>query len=162
MRKPFKPFRLRTERALIHSSRITGADTCRQKFLGSVWDKVEGVLGTVNGRATAHTFSSPLEVLHCLETAEQRRTMLGLSKRDAVGMRVHFVSGAPVANRYRWNREATHVVLQARPSGWFLEAVDSLRIGPAQGGTVAPWLTPAQAALVLGRFRDRNFSVDEG
>jgi len=151
MRKPFKPFRLR--KADVHSA------TC---FLKPVSDKVESILATVNGRANAHTFSSSQEILHCLDTAEYRRKMLGLSKRDAVGMRVHFVSSFPVANRYQWDREATHVVLQARASGWFLETVDSLSIGPAQGGTVAPWLTPTQAALVLGRFRDQNFSVDEG
>jgi hypothetical protein len=125
----------------------------------SVSDKIQSILDAVNGRSTAHTFNTHRRIFDCMETAEERRQGLGLSKLHSVGMRVKFLSGEPVSSGYKYSRDGTEVVLVYRRSGWYVETITSAQLYPNDGGLVKPILTLGQAKLVLQKFQSDQFRV---
>lgn len=144
----WKPFRLR---------RGSGQD--KVWFTRQVSEKIFEILSYVNGRSTFHTYTSALDISQCVDSADERRVRLGLSKRNARGMRVTCISGQRVSASYQYSRTGTKVVLVYRPSGWFLESVTSVQLYPEDGGGVEPILTLSQTKLVLEKYQSEQFRV---
>ena len=176
----WKPFRVRTEThkaasvspKIVREAHIRSSSTIPGTYLvESVSEKIQSILDAVNGHSTEHTFTYPRQILDCMETAEERRQGLGLSKFHSIGMRVKFLSGEPVSRRslrkkihygYKYSRNGTAVVLVYRRSGWFVEAITSTQLYPDGGGLVDPILTMGQAKLVLEKFQSTHFRVEAG
>ena len=123
--------------------------------------RVQSILDDVNGRSTRHVFTSPDEILQCMDIAECRRVTLSLTKRDSLGMRVRCHSGLSVSKSYKYQRTGTEVVLIYRRSGWYIEAIKSIQLYPTEGGLVDPILTPGQAKLALDAYQRTQFSLQQ-
>lgn len=102
-------------------------------------DAIRSALRAVNGRATAHAFSTYSEIAHLAQAAEKALQQLQLAPRDRVGAAYTCVSGASVANAYKYARTGTRVTLRRRTGGWYLAEIESAMIY-AQGGAL-PRLT---------------------
>ena len=120
--------------------------------------KIQRALDAVNGRARAHTYRLYGDIAALAVEADTRRADLRLSKRDATGVQVTFISGDPVAAAYKWRRSATIVELTYCATGWCLTAV---RLGTIyhDGGSIFTSLTPALAALAVAKFQAAHYTV---
>lgn len=113
---------------------------------------IEAALVAVNGRATAHTYTSFEEVAEIAEAAEAAIAALNLPKADRVGAVWFETSGAAVAKAYRQPRIATALKIIRKASGWHLASVSDAQIWEKGGGKGRLYLTEAQAADAKARF----------
>jgi hypothetical protein len=119
-------------------------------------DELARALEAVNGAAVEHVFFA--KHLFPLKDDAERRLLLLLLKRDAVGARYRAISGHPVAGAYSYKRAATTVLLERRKTGWFLIEVEPIKLWPNQGGSRSLSLTEQQDRLAVAGFRS-TYSV---
>lgn len=114
--------------------------------------EIQAALRAVNGKATAHTFTSYEEIAAMAESAEKRVLEL-LGKKDAVGAKWAATSGDKVSSSYKHARIGTHVVLARRSTGWFLTNVIPATLFAEGGWPGKITLTEQQAELAIKRFQ---------
>lgn len=74
----------------------------------------------VNGKSTAHTYTTADEVIKLATLAENKVVDLLGSQKAAFGTVAFSKSGCAVANAYRNTRIGTVVILRRHSTGWFL------------------------------------------
>ncbi len=113
---------------------------------------IVAALANVNGKATAHTFTTYQQIEQIAAAAEKQLIGLVGSQKAAVGARFEATSGDKVANAYKYARIGTRVKLERRATGWFL--IDAMEWMLYQnGGDRRLTLTAAQDARAVELFR---------
>jgi len=115
-------------------------------------EKINAVLLEVNGRANSHTITRAWEIRDIADAANDYLADLGLSKSKMVGAKVSFTSGGDVPNAYKWQRKVTHVELECRKSGWFLNSIEVIEIW-GNAPKPAYLLTSEQDGIVIAKTR---------
>jgi hypothetical protein len=115
-------------------------------------DKINAVLLIANGRANSHTITRVWEIRDIADAANDYLADLGLSKSRMVGAKVSFVSGGDVPSAYKWQRKVTHVELECRKSGWFLNSIEVIEIW-GNAPKPAYLLTSEQDGIVIAKTR---------
>ena len=121
-------------------------------------DKIRDALASVNGTATAHTFTSSSDMALGLAMAESELKGLGLRKTSWTGAQITIHSQGPTASAYKYAAIGTRVELERGATGWFM--VDAMRIDlrPAAANRaplVWVWLQGFQRHAALEAFKSR-------
>jgi len=115
-------------------------------------EKITAALSAANGRANSHTISHARHVSDIADAANDYLADLGLNKSRMVGAKVRYTSGGDVPNAYKWPRKVTHVHLERRKSGWFINSIEVTEIwgnAPKTGYL----LTSEQDDIVVAKTR---------
>jgi len=123
-------------------------------------EKITAALLAANGRANSHTITHGRDVRDIADVANDYLRNLGLSKACMVGAKVSYTSGGDVPNAYKWQRKVTHVHLERRKSGWFLNSIEVIEIwgnAPKTGYL----LTSEQDDIVVAKTRSGYLIVPE-
>jgi hypothetical protein len=131
------------------------------KITGSNMDRIVKALENVNGRAFHHAYTHYCEIQRLVTAADERLATLRLSKKEARGMRLRAISGAPVPSAYTWPRKATYVEITLCPTGWCLTEIKADTVY-AEGGSLTTILTEEQAQIAQDKFRKDNYIVATG
>lgn len=115
--------------------------------------KINALLDEVNGKATAHTYTDASEIIALAEVAEKKVVKLVGSQKDAVGAKAVAESGGPVANSYRNSRIGTQVVIERRPTGWFIVDARSVNLYSDGGHKMKLAFTAEQDAKAVAVLR---------
>ena len=110
-------------------------------------------LAEVNGRGTAHTFTTFTEIEQIAAAAEKTLLAYVGSQKAAVGARYKATSGEKVANAYKYTRAGTAITLERRSTGWFLVDAIFVTLYSNTGGDRRLILTAAQDARAVELFR---------
>lgn len=115
-------------------------------------EKINGALFAMNGKANIHTITRAWEIRNIADSANDYLADLGLSKSKMVGAKVSYTSGGDVPSAYKWQRKVTHVELERRKSGWFLNNIEVIDIwGSATNPSYL--LTRDQDSIVIAKTR---------
>lgn len=114
--------------------------------------RIEAALAAVNGRATAHAYTSFDEIQSIAEAAEKAMDAALILKKSRAGAIWHETSGIEVANSYRGVRKATAVKLIRKSGGWHFDSAHQVEIYKEGDGKGRLWLTEAQAEEAKARF----------
>jgi len=114
---------------------------------------LEAALKNVNGRATAHTFNLPSEIIECARQAEAQLDQLALKKASRIGAIATANSGGSVANAYTYTRVTSIAILERGSAAWFLIEIGTAETFRRTAGAVHVSLTSAQDAEVTAKFR---------
>tara|TARA_R110001632_G_scaffold15836_1_gene51899 strand:+ start:5081 stop:5500 length:420 start_codon:yes stop_codon:yes gene_type:complete len=87
--------------------------------------KVREALASVNGAATAHTFTSASDIATGLAMAELELKSLGLRKPSWKGAQIIMHSPGPTARAYKYATIGTQVELERGANSWLM--VDAMR-----------------------------------
>ena len=106
---------------------------------------IEAALSSVNGKATAHTFTTAHEIIDLAERAESTLFYLLARKADMKGAVITATSGgSSLPNSYKYSRVVTHVKIERRSSSWWLVEIESGSLSTNQQGGVHLTLTKEQ------------------
>lgn len=94
-------------------------------------EKISDALESVNGRATAHTFTTANEVREVAKIAEDQLAASGVPLAERSGCTITATSGDAVANRYKNRRIATRVTLVRGSGAWYLTEIATTEIYPS-------------------------------
>lgn len=114
---------------------------------------IEAALAEVNGKATAHAYTTVQEIIEIAERGEKKLESLGVIKSARKGAGVWATSGGMVANSYKYSRTVTHVKLERRSADWWLVEVSTASLFPNQGGMFHTRLTEAQDQMAIAALR---------
>jgi hypothetical protein len=114
--------------------------------------KIEAALAAVNGRASAHTFTTFAEVEQVATTLERKLQGLGIAKKYRAGAGGTARSGDGVAKAYDYTRKATEIRIERRSSTWFLAAIYEAT-AYAEGSHPRLVLTENQDAIAIANLR---------
>jgi hypothetical protein len=104
-------------------------------------DKIREALASVNGTATAHTFTGASDLAPGLAMAELELKRLGLRKPSWTGARVRIHSQGPTASAYKYAAIGTRVILERGATGWFMVDAGRIDLRPAAANrAVRVWL----------------------
>lgn len=104
-------------------------------------DKIRDALASVNGTATAHTFTSAGDIAPGLAMAESELKGLGLRKPSWAGAKITIHSQGPTASAYKYAAIGTAVELERGASGWFMVDARRIDLRPAAANRAARvWL----------------------
>jgi hypothetical protein len=115
-------------------------------------DPVEAALLAVNGKATAHTFTTYNALVDASQWAEKQLNTLGIPKGQRTGARLMALSGEAVPNAYKYSRQGTYILMERRAAGWYLTEVEASTIYK-EGGFRRVALTQAQDTVAVQKFR---------
>ena len=93
--------------------------------------KIRDALASVNGTASAHTFTSASDIALGLAMAETELKSLALARAQWKGARVTIHSKGPTASSYRFVAIGTAVELERGASGWFMVEARRIDLRPA-------------------------------
>lgn len=111
------------------------------------------ILAGVNGRATAHTFTTYQQIEQIAAAAEKQLIGLVGSQKAAVGALFKASSGEKMPNAYKYPRSGTAVTLERRATGWFLIDASEVTLYASGGSAGRLTLTAAQDARAVELFR---------
>jgi hypothetical protein len=123
-------------------------------------EKINAVLLYANGRADSHTITRAWEIRDIADAATDYLTGLGLSKSKMVGAKVDFISGGDVPAAYKWQRKVTHVEMECRKSGWFINSIEVIEIW-GNAPKTAYLLTQEQDAIVVEKTRSAYLVIPD-
>lgn len=118
---------------------------------------IETALATVNGKATAHAYTTAQEIIDLAERAESQLEGLGIIKSARSGAVLISGSGSAVPNSYKYSRTGTRIELQRKSSDWYLIGATQLTIFKS-GGKTNLILTKAQDELAIAALR-KQYSI---
>lgn len=113
---------------------------------------ITAALADANGQSREHTFNTYKEIWDLAQQAERQLDELSLKKAARPGAALEAVSGEPVALSYNWARRATRVVIERRPSAWYLTELDAEAVWQC-GGKSRLLLTQDQDAEAVSILR---------
>lgn len=116
---------------------------------------LEAALKNTNGKATAHTFNFPSEIIECARKAEAQLDHLALKKGSRSGAIASAISGGSIPNSYKYTRITTIAILQRGSSAWFLVSLSTAESFRRTAGDTTISLTPKQDSEVTATFRSR-------
>ena len=94
-------------------------------------DKIRDALASVNGTATAHTFTSASDIALGLAMAETELKSLALARAQWKGAQITIHSQGPTASAYKYAAIGTAVELERGASGWFMVGARRIDLRPA-------------------------------
>lgn len=115
-------------------------------------EKIETMLHEVNGKATAHCYTTYAEIAALVAEFENRLSKL-LNKENRKGARYLCISGEALPKAYKHGRAITAVTIEARSTGFFLIA--AMRIDRFNRQTIRRHdliLTKEQSDMAIARF----------
>jgi hypothetical protein len=115
---------------------------------------IVAILAAVNGKSTAHTFTTYAEIEQIAAQAEKQVVDLVGSQKAAVGAQLKATSGEKVPNAYKYSRDGTQVTIERRASGWFLVDARHATLY-ASGGASKLTLTAEQDARAIEVLRSK-------
>ena len=118
-------------------------------------DSIVAALASVNGKAERHAYTLFSEIESLSQAAETKLIRIVGALKYAPGATWIETSGATVANKYTYARDATRVTLTRRAAGWFLTDVAGVKIYAQGGGVGRLTLTPAQDERAVSVLRGR-------
>lgn len=120
-------------------------------------DKIRDALASVNGTATAHTFTRASDIAPGLAMAELE--LKGLLPRSLwKGARVTIDSKGPTASAYKFSAIGTRVELERGATGWFMVDAARIDLRPAAANRalrVWLWLDDRQRDYAIEALRSR-------
>jgi len=117
---------------------------------------IEAALASVNGRASAHAYTTYGEIEGIAEKTEARIVEFVGAKKRVVGARVVSCSSTAVPASYSgFRRAATGVTLECRATGWFLTDIIRVDVTQAGGGADRLFLTRDQADCATARLNSQ-------
>lgn len=114
---------------------------------------ITAALDEVNGKATAHTFTTAWEINACAEDAESKLYLLGIPKKDRAGAQYVVQSGSRLPNAYKHGAITTVVTLSRNNSGWKVEKISQATLYPNCTPRKLLLLTPVQDAIAISNLR---------
>jgi hypothetical protein len=123
-------------------------------------EKITAALLAANGRANSHTLTRARQIRDIADAANDYLSNLGLSKACMVGAKVSFTSGGDVPNAYKWQRKVTHVHLERRKSGWFLNSIEVIEIW-GNAPKTSYLLTCEQDRIVVAKTRSSYLIIPD-
>jgi hypothetical protein len=114
---------------------------------------IVAILASVNGKATAHTWTTFGDIEYLALVAEKQLLDLVGSQKAAVGARFNATSGGKVANAYKYARSGTSVTIERRSTGWFLIEASEATLYADGGGARRLTLTAEQDKRAVELFR---------
>ena len=125
-------------------------------------EKIVAALAEINGKATAHTFTTFADVQRQVDSAEKQLAVL-LKKKDWAGAVSVVLSGHDACRAYKYPRVGTQIRIERRPSGWFLTEIEEAKLF-SKGGDgrgliyLSEEQTEAAKAHLLTKFLTLNAS----
>jgi len=123
-------------------------------------EKITAALLAANGRANSHTITRARHVSDIADVANDYLRNLGLSKACMVGAKVSYTSGGDVPNAYKWQRKVTHVHLERRKSGWFLNSIEVIEIW-GNAPETSYLLTCEQDRIIVAKTRSSYLIIPD-
>lgn len=114
---------------------------------------LEAALKNTNGKATAHTFNFPSEIIECARKAEAQLDHLALKKGSRSGAIASSISGGSIPNAYKYTRITTIAILERGSAAWFLVSLSTASSFRRTAGDTYVSLTSSQDAEVTATFR---------
>lgn len=118
---------------------------------------IETALAAVNGKATAHAYTTAQEIIDLAERAESQLEGLGIIKSARSGAVLISASGDAVPNSYKYSRIGTRIELRRKSSDWYLTDAAQWTIYKT-GGSTQMVLTKAQDELAIAALR-KQYSI---
>ena len=84
---------------------------------------IESALKEVNGKSTAHAYTTYEEIADIAKRSESAVFKLVLAEKYMPGAKVISESGSSVAKRYKGSRNSTIIRIERKKSGWYLTDV---------------------------------------
>lgn len=113
--------------------------------------KIEAELASVNGKSTAHAYTTYSEIENLAKIAEIT-TLEYLLKKDANGVIFTAESGKHMPNCYKGLRNTTIVSMTRSSSGWFITSISPSSQWPNQSGFQRLTLTKEQKDIAVSKF----------
>jgi hypothetical protein len=113
--------------------------------------EIVAALAAVNGRATAHAYTSFEDVEGEAEYAEKTIARLVGNKKVMVGAKLLTTSGDSVANAYKNKRQGTALALAYKTTGWHLISASTVTLYK-EGGRRQVMLTKEQSDKAKADF----------
>lgn len=114
--------------------------------------RIEYALKAVNGNAAAHAFTT-FEELAELARETDKRLLAMLPKSKHKGARLSARSGESVANKYKYTRAGTAVVIERGVDAWFIVSLSACTLFCNSGGERTLLLTKQQDEEAVKRLR---------
>ncbi len=114
---------------------------------------IEAALKAVNGKATAHTFTTGGAVHSIADLAEAKLDRLGLPKAVRAGAVFIAQSGDVLPARYRYKAQTTNIRIERRSTGWVLTDISVSILYPKSKPDRLLVLTEAQDAKAIEVLR---------
>lgn len=121
-------------------------------------EAINAALNQVNGKATAHTFTSASSVYAAARIAEDQLTSLCIPKAKRAGASAYAQSGYHVALSHDYSRIVTGARMFRAASGWYLTSLHSCSTHDRTGGLTVLTLTESQDVMAVAQFR-RGYNV---
>ena len=115
-----------------------------------LYEAVDAMLASVNGRATTHTIDRALQVAEYAERAEKQMEEAGIPQVERVGAILIAAPPGPSANAYKYQAISTMITLR-RFAGkeWRLMTAERVTLKPRQAETFGLSITRAAADSVV-------------
>jgi hypothetical protein len=117
-------------------------------------DAVRSALDGVNGKATAHTYTTARELVAIADAIERKLEKHGVALKDRSGVKITATSGVPTAKAYNKQARsaiATRVTFERGGSAWYVVNVERVEryTGPGGDERIAVTLTDAAREAVI-------------
>lgn len=118
-------------------------------------EKIEAELKRVNGRSTAHCYTTYEDIAYLASKAERMLTEFLPAKKYFKGAFFSSESGAVMPNCYKGTRNTTNIKMVRGSKEWFLTSVTKSSLWPNQYGRERLVLTPDQDALAINKLKSQ-------
>ena len=127
------------------------------KITDSNSTQIESALHEVNGKSTAHTYTTFAEIKEIAKRAEQKLTAL-IPKSYSAGAKFTSESGDSVAKKYKGIRNSTVVVIERKSNvDWYLTKIERGTLY-TDGGKEYLYITESQKQKAI-EVLCKNFAV---
>jgi len=123
------------------------------KLLAANAPALAAALAAANGKATAHTYTSPMDLFSLANDAETQLDALKIKKADRRGARFYAMSGDRLPNAYKHAIRVSRVQIERRGAGWYLVALECAEIYPQGTRPHRLILTEQQDAAAIAALR---------
>lgn len=110
---------------------------------------VNAALAAVNGKATAHTITSPEWVKALANDTEKLLEGRGLAKAERNGTTLTYTPMGPSANKYKYAATSTRITLQRGSKEWYLTNVERVDVWPKNPERNIINISKAQADMIM-------------
>ena len=114
---------------------------------------ISTALAAANGKATAHTFTNPTDIIAAAADAEAQLAQLGIQKNERSGAKARASSGSKLPNAYKYRRITTRITITRGSSAWFLTEITTAETWDKSAGGTYLEVTSAQDAIAIAKFR---------
>lgn len=139
---------------------LDGAIDELQAAKAALAETIQPALDAANGKATAHTVTDAMDVVHLARRAEAQLADAGLPKAFRKGAILHYRPAGPAANAYKYKAQTTRLTIERRGTAWYLTSVERDELYPKQAELFSICIAPDQAETIR-KAAIRPFVVTE-